>query len=231
MLLVAALIAPLILGSPAPAPTSSPLREIGRVRANASCPVIIVHANSAIHSALNNDATVGLTVHTLRTVDLETNVIDRRNAIDQLTHDAIDLSEQGKHGVDEVKRLRELAAKTSDPAQKAELRTFADALGGALNRQLKLARDLNGFLSYLDFRDMDASPHEDEINRAALTPDVPSYHFAEPIMAKQAVDPRGTPNQMAVAAADDFVDQMTAIGADEAKAAEHTDGAITGCPL
>ena len=40
-----------------------------------------------------------------------------------------------------MKKLREYAANATDPARKEEFKTFADALGGALNRQKKAAAE------------------------------------------------------------------------------------------
>jgi len=141
---------PLVSASPAPA-----LKVIANVRSTSRCAEIVTHANSAIGSALNNDVQLQQLITRLRAINLDDgNLIHRRNGLDALGEFAKNLTQQSRSADDEVKRLRALAEKSTDPQEQKELKAFADALGGALWRQQKVARDLNGYLASVDFQDM-----------------------------------------------------------------------------
>lgn len=219
--------------APTPAPVNRPpLREIGRVRASASCASLAIHANSAISSALHSDLLVGQTMSRLREVDLDGSPVTRRNGLQQLGKLAKDLRAEAVTGVGEVKRLRELAAKSTDPTQKKELKNFADSLGGALYRQKKIANDLNGFLAAMDYHDMaNFTESQQEINRSTVGQS--DARITDPVEKARSIghNPRAqTPaNELAKEAADDFQQRVTDITNDESLAAEHTDGAVSGC--
>ena len=126
----------------------------------------MVHANSAISSALRNDSTLALTVNRLRNLDFVSNNLTLEQGIHELDRLAGELHDDSVHGDGEVKRLRDMADKSTDPTRKAELHAFADALGGALARQKKVAMDLNGLVAYMQYREM-ATPDETEAKFAA----------------------------------------------------------------
>jgi hypothetical protein len=213
--------------APAPAPSSAgPLKEIGHVRVSAACGNIVVHANSAISSALRNDATLARTVERLRTIDLEANPMSMHRGLMDLDRLAGQLRNDAVHGDGEVKRLRELSEKTTDPKRKAELRAFADSLGGALYRQKKAGADLSGFIAYLQYRDMRSSFDDDKMMKAT-GPDTGPRSTMPP--APPGVERTDTPNQMAVSAASDFESRLQDIAVDEGKAADHSEGAVSGC--
>jgi hypothetical protein len=235
--------------TPSPAPMQAPggLREIAHVRSSAACAELAAHANSAIGAALRNDAMLAQTIRALRAVNLDSNPIARRNSLQQLGDFARDLNLQALNGDGEVKRLRAMAEKSTDPERKKELKAFADWLGGALWRQRKVARDLNGFLATMDFRDM-AKLDESQQNMNISTfgsadPTVPfpgdaqpilngtSGHgtgrYSGPILAPKAVQPSDT--AQALAAAKDFELRLAEISNDEAMAADHVPGATSGC--
>jgi len=213
--------------SPAPGSSSGPLREIGHVRVSAACGNIVVHANSAISSALRNDATLVHTVDRLRNMDLDSSTLSMQQGIRELDTLAGQMHRDAVQGVGEVKRLRELAEKTTDPKRKEELKAFADWLGGALYRQKKVSMDLGGFVAYLQYRDM-TNPTESDTNagrlgspeRAALPSSSPVYHTAAH---------KATLNEMAVDAAIDFANRIQDIAQDEGRAADHAEGAVSGC--
>lgn len=223
----------LVSAAPTPAPTSRPaLREIGRVRASASCASLALHANSAISSALHSDLLVGQTMSRLREVDLDGSVIARRNGLQELARLAKDLRAEAVAGVGEVKRLRELAAKSTNPTQKKELKNFADSLGGALYRQKKIANDLNGFLAAMDYHDMATfTQSQQDLNRSTLGQG--DARVIDPVEKAKSIgrDPRAQlpASQLAKEAADDFQQRVADITNDEALAAEHTEGAVSGC--
>lgn len=240
--------------SPSPQPSATPaLKTIASVRANSRCAAIITHANSAIVTALDNDSLIGQTITMLRITDLDDgNAIHRRNGLNSLGDLAKKLMQQSRAGDDEVKRLRKLAAESKDPQEAKELKQFADQLGGALWRQQKIARDLNGYLAYEDFRDMSkVDESQGQINQAVFGvrdpeqerptvlpgPQGPVYgsgpNAGQPApslpehIGHEAYQP--TSNQYAQAAAKDFQQRIPDIIIDENHAATHVDGALVGC--
>lgn len=225
-IVTAALLATYVAAAPAPSP--GPLREIGRVHVSAACGNIVVHANGAISSALRNDATMARTASRLRAVDLEESEMSMHRGLVELDKLAAQLHDDAMRGDGEVKRLRELAEKSSDPTRKAELRAFADSLGGALYRQKKAAADLSGLIAYLDYREM-STPSETEAkmmnasqgDTATRPPSPPPYY--------EGLNRASTPNQMAMAAATDFELRLHDIAVDEGRAADHSEGAVSGC--
>ncbi len=235
-----------VLTAPVPQPTASPaLKTIASVRASSRCADIITHANSAIGTTLDNDAVLSKTITTLRLINLDDgNAIHRRNGMNTLAELASTLMKQSRAADNEVKRLRAIAARTTDPQAAKDLKDFADELGGALWRQQKVARDLNGLLAYEDFRDMTQWGEEDkQMNRSVFGVDDPQqemptdfqirgrngilYSPMHPHLGHDPNEPTAT--QYAKAAADDFQSRFPDIVLDENHAATHVDGAITGC--
>ena len=240
---------------PAPAATAAPaLKVIANVRSTPRCAEIVTHANSAIGSALNNDALIAQAITRLRAYNLDDgNPIHRRNGLDALGEFAKNLSKQSRSADDEVKRLRALAEKSNDPQEKQELKAFADALGGALWRQQKIARDLNGYLASVDFQDMATETEgQQQANRAIFG--VPDPFVAGPgdmrntaqtnaDRSRTQIDPstgmhpaplghdpnRPTATQEAAAAAKDFESRLPDITNDENGAAQHVNGALARC--
>jgi hypothetical protein len=245
-----------VMTAPTPQPSASPapaLKTIASVRANSRCAEIITHANSAINTTLDDDVVVSKTITTLRFIDLDDgNAIHRRNGFNSLGDLAKTLMEQARAGDNEVKRLRAVAAATKDTQAAKDLKDFADELGGALWRQQKIARDLNGYLAYEDFQDM-ATVDESEAKANQATVGVadplqqapvgipgqqsPVYPYGpnagqpEPVvpphLGHEAYTPTAT--EYAHAAADDFESRIPDIVLDESHAASHIDGALSGC--
>jgi hypothetical protein len=234
--------------APTPQPTATPaLKTIASVRASARCADIITHANSAIDKTLNNDMVITQTITTLRVTNLDdTNEIKRRNNLNVLGDMAKTLMQQARSGDDEVKRLREVAKKTKDPQEAKALLDFANELGGALWRQQTIARDMNGFLAYVDFHDMTQwSDADKNMNRAVfgvsdpLTQapqdfngvgargDMNVWRPQTPHLGHDPTDP--TPGQQARWAADDFQKRIPDIILDESHAASHVEPALAGC--
>lgn len=242
MVLIAALTAS-ALPSPAPSPQAPALKTIASVRASTRCADIITHANSAIDKTLNNDAVISQTITTLRLTNLDdSNDIHRRNTLNSLGNLAKTLMEQARSGDDEVKRLRDMAKKTKDPDAAKALADFANELGGALWSQQKIARDMNGFLAYVDFRDMTQWSESDQNMNSAVfgvkdplaqnPPEFSPTHdgrpgWRPPALGHDATDP--TPGQQAKWAADDFQKRIPDIVIDENHAATHVEPALTGC--
>jgi hypothetical protein len=142
-----------LIANPTPSPTPL-LKTIVTVKSSPFCGAFAVHVNSAIGSAVGNDQTLGETILNLRSSDLSGSTIQRRNEMERLENLSDAIYKQYRSGENEVKQLRDLAAKTTDPAEKAEVTAAADALGGALYRQHLVQRDLDGFLAFLSASDM-----------------------------------------------------------------------------
>ncbi len=237
---------PSAAAAPSPAPTATPqLKEIAHVRATSECGEVAAHANAAIGAALGNDAVLDQLISTLRNRGLDGNVIERRNALERLTQLSNQLAAQYGNGNDEVGRLRSLAERAPTPAAKSNLLAFANWLGGALWRQKRIGRDLDGFIAALDAKDMarfedvpanllDASP---EGSTRGVRPDEVDPFGRIEVSVK--LDPRSvtsppqliesTDGQMALAAAADFAHRTTAIQSDENMAASHASALNTGC--
>jgi|SRR5579884_2417140 len=245
-----------IMTAPAPQPSATPaLKTIASVRASSRCAEMITHANSAIGTALDNDAVVSKTITTLRLINLDDgNPINRHKGFSALGDLAKKLMQQARSGDDEVKRLRKLAAseKTSNADEAKEIKDFADELGGALWRQQKIARDLNGYLAYEDFHDMAQwDESQQAMNRAAFGVPDPLTEMPDGMRGRQVVgsgpnagEPapsmylpphlghelnQPTATQYARAAADDFESRIPDIVMDENHAATHVDGAFSRC--
>lgn len=216
-----------------PTASSSPLREIGHVRAGSTiCGNLVVHANSAIDAALQADGFVERAIARLRATDFETNNVAKRNGVNELSRLAAETSDQSLHGEAELKRLREAAA-AGGSAQSPDLRTFADALSGAFGRQHRIAVDLSNFLSYLDYRDMRETPSIPTSSgissrRGGIDPSQ-SFPVTAPTVQPDPYAQAGTPNRKAVAAATDFEARTGEIRGDETTASRHSEAAVSGC--
>ncbi len=238
------------LGSPSPAPSASPgpLKEIIRIRSSALCSEFATHVNAAIGSAVRNDTALGNLIVTLRSPRNADDLMDmglrRRNAIDGIVAYADSITKDWKDGEKEVGRLRDLAQKSTDPDEKAELKASADALGGALWRQRKIARDLDGFIAYLYAEEMRLNDHG-EWHANEATWDTPSNSPGEDHMRAQIDAQNGAlpsmwsslpgdlyaPNDQVLSyrAARDFEQSLPDIARDEGTAATHLLKANDNC--
>ena len=154
--------------SPSPAQTTppTPLREIGRVRASAACTAIVVRANSAIGATLRNDQTLSMTIGTLRKVDLDGNLFERTKGLHSLEKLGTDLRMSAAAAEGQITKLRELAAESTDEQRKNDLKSFADALGGALFRQKRIGMDVQRMVLIIEGRTSRAEAVE-SVARAA----------------------------------------------------------------
>jgi hypothetical protein len=225
--------------SPAPAPVApapSPLREIGRVEAISVCSAIVVHANSAIGAALDNDHDLALVINRLRTTDLDDeNPIKRRNGMNDLSTLAGRIRMAALGAAAEIKRLRVIASQTTDPTRKAELTAFADALSGAIARQRKAGVDLDAMLTIIDGRraveDVDTPQMIGDRDAVAADPGRSAISSADSGTLRNPAAPV-TPsrvNDVLRGVADDLAARTQQILSDEGVAADHSVGATTGC--
>ncbi|PZR58330.1 MAG: hypothetical protein DLM50_04255 [Candidatus Meridianibacter frigidus] len=230
-------VAATVAAAPAPAATSAPgaLKEIGHVRATAACAELATHANSAISKALNNDLLLTQTITKLHSADLDGDEITRHNNLEELGRLAKDLRAQAVSGDSEVRRLRDIAAKSTDPKQKKELKEFADQLGGALYRQKKVANDLNGLLAAFDYHGMaKMDENQRDANEMAVgngPPEMPdsSGSTVAHLDRIRNAPKNPTDSKLAINAAADFELRLPDITNDEANAASHIEGAVSGC--
>ena len=243
-----------LAGDPTPAPDTAPptpLREIGRVRSLSACATIVVHANSAIDDALSNDQDLAVAVNHLRTTDIDgANAAERRKRLADLMSFAVRIRTSSSAGDAEVRRLRDMAAAEKDPERKAELKAFADALGGALFRQKLAADDLAKAVTNMDGRQ---SANHGIVDEGAAP--VTAAEKAQDTVTRSQPDNRTDPrpqspgslkaigdsnlfftdrsvkpvNSILVKMADDFAARFAPILRDEGRAADHSLGATTGC--
>ncbi len=250
--MIAVLLAVLVSGSPAPTPTASAapetLKTIITLRSSPLCTAFATHVNAAIGSAVRNDAALGSVVSTLRTRALGENSITRSNAEQRLSNLADGIYREYRSGMNEINKLRALAATASSPAEKAAVKASADALGGALYRQHLIQRDLDGFVAFLDTADMrsDISGAQADMNQA-FAPDFdgswepqqrgPITLWVPRGYAEQFVDTPSFPGdesphddiRLGALASQDFERRIPAIVKDELHAAEQIDAAGNGC--
>jgi hypothetical protein len=218
--------------APSPAPTQIPLLPIGHAGpGRAICGDLVVHANSAIDSALQGDLLLAHAIARLRSAELEGDMATRRSASTELTRLAVGVSDEAAHGDDEIKRLRELAEK--DGTSSRDLMTFDNALLGVFSRQRDMASDLGHLLAYVDYmattRDLpvDTDPNSggnDFLRKGSAA--VMQSATPPPMTTYARV---GSPNRMARAAAADLEARTRGIRNDESTAAIHSEAAVSGC--
>ena len=236
----------ILIANPTPAPTPL-LKTIVTVKSSPFCGAFAVHVNSAIGSAVGNDQTLGDTILNLRSSDLGGSTLSRHNEIQRLENLSDAIYKQYRSGENEVKQLRSLAAKTTDPDEKAEVTAAADALGGALYRQHLVQRDLDGFVAFLNASDMASGrgtgddmdtpdPHDlTGVSLGRADPSGPnaagywapgSYRLSSLMAGQESPD---DDVRMALAASEDFQRRMPAILQDEMNAGGHIASAGDHC--
>jgi hypothetical protein len=209
-------------------PRPTPLTEIGRVRALPACVPIVAHANGAITQALDNDRTLAIIANNARNTDFDKlNFLQRRNAVEAMMQQAEAIRVASSSGDLEVKKLREYAAASSDPERKAELKAFADALGGALYRQKKAAVEFMRDVTIMRGRE-EAAEARDIMRRDNP---VPPGAAAQAIANTPAMLP-GSPdsyNKLFKLIGEDLDALSQAVQLDEGRAADHSIAATSGC--
>ncbi|MHB8145647.1 MAG: hypothetical protein ACYDGM_00095 [Vulcanimicrobiaceae bacterium] len=230
----------LALASVTPAPsatpaTLAPLHEIMRVRSSALCAEFASHANGAIDATTTNDSTLLGLIDSLGTTAMDDNVIAYNREIVTLQNLANNITRQWSIGEREVGQVRALAAKSTNPQEKLELMASANALGGALWRQRRIARDLGGFVAFLEANQMLSSNTGGERAASAMVDPRGPYFIPgitapppDPLPFPGAADDP-SPDAQAMAAAKDFQGRLGAIGQDEIQSAVHIEQASEGC--
>jgi hypothetical protein len=226
VMLLAAVPAP--TAAPSEAPHATPLTEIGRTRNAPICTAIVVHANGAITTALDNDRTLAIITHNLRATNFDNlNSLQRRNAIEELLKTASTIRQNGKVADGEIKQLRAYAESSTDPQRKVELKTFTDALGGAIFRQTKEANEVVSALTILEGRG-EAQEVRGIMAANNQLPEnvVPSSTTATTRVLPDAPD---STNAFMRELADGLSDRAPGIAGDEGIAADHSIAATSGC--
>ena len=230
-LAVVLIAAPSPTTTPASAPPPEPqpqasgtttLQEIGHVYSNGLCTAIVTRANSAISTTLRNDQTITLTVATLRSVDLDSdNRLVHIRGLKELEHYANDLRLSAVRASGQVQELRKLAAESTDPVRKEDLKEFADALGGALQRQKRIGAEMQGMLARIAGRDSAVQAYQ--------TMEHTGHDFVPPWNWADVDFHTSVYNIMAYREAQYLELQIPLITGDESKAADHVIGAVNGC--
>ncbi len=225
-----------LASNPAPAATSAPrptpLTEIGHVQARPICATIVAHANGAITQTLDNDRTLAIMTVNLRQTNFDgLNVLQRKNAEEAIEKQA-DAIRMNYHAADEeIKRLRELAAVSSDPQRKAELKEFADALGGALNRQRKAAAAVVAAITIVHGREEAAETEQIMAENNHPPQTVQAQQIAQQAQSNAALPPAPpvSYNSTYREVASRLSDLNQGIMVDEGTAADHSIQATSGC--
>jgi hypothetical protein len=210
------------------APRPTPLTEIGRVRALPACVPIVAHANGAITQALDNDRTLAIMSTNAHNTDFDRlNSLQRRNAIEAMMRQAEAIRVASSSGDVEVKKLREYAASATDPERKAELKAFADALGGALFRQKKAAVEFMRDVTISNGREEAAEARDIMRQNSPVPPGLAAQQMANtpPILP-------GTPdsyNKQFKMIGDAIDTDVQSVQLDEGIAADHSIAATSGC--
>jgi hypothetical protein len=233
MLMLLPFVLALAAVDPAPAastaPRPTPLTEIGRVRALPACVPIVAHANGAITHALDNDRTLAIISTNLHNTDFDKlNFLQRRNAIEALMRQAEGLRVSYRSADGEIKKLREYAVNSPDPKRKEELKAFADALGGALNRQNKAAVEFVRDITIMRGRE-EAAEAREIMRRDNPVPG--NAIIQQSVRTNPGVlpDPATTYNKQLQYLGDTLDGLTQNIALDEGIAADHSIAATSGC--
>lgn len=216
--------------SPSPPVRRTPLTEIGHTRALPICTPIVVHANSAITTTLDNDRQLAIMTTNMRNVDFDRlNELQRRNSIDVLMKQASAIRVQSGNADGEIKKLREYAAASQDPNRKAELKAFADAIGGAIYRQKKAAVEFMRDVTIIQGREDTAEVHAIKAHDNGMVQTSNelsiSSNPARAVIPAPPLHYNDTMREIAQALDTDSQSILT----DEGTAADHSIGATSGC--
>ena len=232
MLMLLPIVLALAASEPAPAASAkpTPLTEIGRVRALPACVPIVAHANGAITHALDNDRTLAIISVNLHNTDYDKlNFLQRRNAIEALMKQAEAMRIASSAGDAEVKKLRDYAKASPDPKRQEELKTFADALGGALYRQKKAAVEFMRDITIMRGREEVADARETMNQKNPVPPSLVAMSQVPQISASAPNQPAPYYNKQLQYLGDTLDGMTQGILLDEGTAADHSIAATSGC--
>jgi hypothetical protein len=228
---------PAASAAPAPAPPAAVaplsdsafdhLKEIGRVKAlTPFCSKAIQHADTAIDGTLANDVRIQFTISNLKSVDLDSSLVKKANGTADLLKQFRALQEGAKMAQREVNALRADAETATDPQEKADMKTFADALGGAIERQRKMADQIGRYITYLDSH---ATVDDQDKARWLFDIQYAQTSFGNPFHG----DPREwvppSLSDAAKSAAEELTDEIPDVARDESTAAQRAEPAFKSC--
>jgi hypothetical protein len=227
--LLAAILPPAPAGSPSPEPAEKPLREIGSVRVTTPfCKKMIETAVDAVDLTLNNDVKIGQIAGVMRTADFDANQLVKHRSVEELRRRFASLRAAAVQGERALKQFKADAKAATDPAQRAALEQFADALAGALHRQQKLADNIGGYIAMLDASEPISEYDEAEMNlQHDLNVSNTRYQNSDPL--KQQTPAPETLTHSARRAADELDLRLEPINKDEDDAANRIDPAFKRC--
>jgi hypothetical protein len=214
--------------APSPSPSEKPLLEIGRVRATTPfCRKMADQASGAVDTALFADRQIVSFSAALRKVDLDSSQLAKYRGTEDVRKRYASLRATAVEGERQLKLFREEAKAAETEEQRVALVSFADALGGAVFRQKKLAEDLGRYLAFLDASEPLSEEDHDRIQKAILAnagnPAAPHDPFGDLNMVPETL------SHSARGAADELDLRALAIGKDEDVAADRIDAAFKGC--
>jgi hypothetical protein len=142
--------------SPDAAPVD--LREIGHVRAvTPFCRAVVEGSSNAVSDAFEGDARIALLISSLTKIDLDTSEMKKQAGLVEMRQRHDDLQRVTAAGDKQIKDLRAKINTSTDPAERAQLLAFANALGGAIFRQRVIFKDYQRILATAE--DMPRSPN------------------------------------------------------------------------
>lgn len=203
-----------------------PVALIGRVHARtAFCQQVYDHGGLATASTLHGDADIDDDLQWLNTTDLDATELARQHGIAELSKRFTTLRSRARAAVDETKALRDVAESAPTAQQKDALVAYANALGGALHRQMVLAEAISRFMMYVNLHPAVSQQQRDEDYIAAsYTPLGPWEHSADP---RDRVPP--TLTEMARSAAAELAVRRAPELGDESRAADQAEAGFTPC--
>lgn len=212
--------------APAPVASQAPLREIGRVHAKTRFCQDVTDTGAAVtSSALAGDAALEDDFRYLGSVDLDSTVLSKQRGLMELNARYTSLGERARAAVEQSKALRALADSAPTPEQKAALTDYANALGGALHRQIVLAQALSRFMLYVQTQE---PVSEQDRDLATIDASWRPLAFGE-----HSYDPRDrvppTLSEVAHAAGAELAARRTPELEDETRAAKSADAAFMPC--
>ncbi len=212
----------------APAPAAHALKEIGRVHVQTRfCKEAYDRGALATSSALLDDAELDATARFLDTVDLDDNKLAKPSTIADLQKRYQVLMARAGAAIDETKALRQLADAAPAPEQKVALIDYANALGGALHRQMLVAEYYRRFAMYLEVHEPVSWQERDRaLFYAARTPPGPMERSGDP---RDRVPP--TLTEVARFASSEVTTRHERAVGDELRAAQTAQAAFGPCSI
>ena len=211
----------------------APLKEIGRIRVTSPlCKALIGTAAQAVSIETENDRRLAIAETTLQTIDLDRNELLKYQGVREITKQYVDLRGSALAGNQLMREFREQAKAAPTSEQRDSLKTFADALDGALRRQRLLADDIGRLVAYLDAHPpISKDVHEALVFDALGTQN--NVRLSREIFDARIVGPFvAVPDSLSRAARNtgsDIARRAESIGTDENAAAERIEPSFSRC--